>query len=1085
MKLKVYRCRLEAPLALFCAAVCVWTGCLSPEKPRERKAAPPPVHCAVIEKIVAGSSLTRAAVQSGDAVVAWERTADPARKRPEARGRIGSVLDWMELEAEQAPLGPIRLTLWRRGRELKPLVPQGLWDAGVRPWMPTPVLALYQQGKKRVEAGDVPIGVTLWEQASRQGGDEAWLLRFWLNLRRSEAWLQVQRPADAEQVCRRALDEATARRVPLAQIAALNSLAKIAESTQNEKAGLAALFEVKRLRESLHGRSPGVSKVLHALGRYSILFGRLDKAEAYTRQSLAIFSELAPESLEAASNLINLGFVADERGDLAEAERLDRQALARVRQLAPGSDREVKALNNLATELSARGQLDASEETLLQAYDVARGVDPKNPQLATLLANLGTLAAERGDLEGAEDFGQRAQTLQHQWVPGSFEESNSLFLLGNIAQKRHRYEQAEGYYNQALAMREKVNGDGLPAAFVRYSLGVLATERDQNAQAKTHLRRALDVREKQAPGGILVADTLYSLGMLLQQEGNVGEAWKRQQQALTLYQRLAPGSFYEAETHHALGLIRWQQKDRPEALRHLRAAVDTLEAQTDHVGGGESGEAGFRNQSRDIYFHLTELLLEMGRDEEAFAVAERFHGRVFLSLLVRRDLEFGADLPAGLDQKRRMLAVQYDRTLQSLAGLSVNDPRATEIRSRLRLMLAERDHIVAEIRRRSPRLAALKYPRPLSFQETRAALDPGTAMLSWTVGKDKTFLFVVVPGKPLAVHEIPFGAEEIQKEVARFTGLLLNSENRLGSRPRTGLQEVGRDLYRKLVGLAEAAVAGQQRILLVPDGALHLLPFGALVRDLPPPPGAGDRPAQYLVEWKPLHSVLSATVYAGLRRPREARPAVGSPLLVAFGDPAARNLPRLPGSAKEVRRIGALYPSAEVYLGAEATEARVRNVNPGVQALHFACHGLLDERMPLNSALALTSPVASQAGEDNGLLQAWEIFEQIRLDANLVVLSACETSSGQPVAGEGLIGLTRAFQHAGARSVVASLWKVGDQSTAELMVRFHRHLREGSPKDEALRAAQVELLRNGAAATAGDTSAPYHWAAFQLFGDRR
>src|SRR6185312_6409291 len=354
MKLKVYRCRFEAPLALFCAAVCIWTGCLSPEKPREKKAAPPPVHCAVIEKIVAGSSLTRAALQSGDAVVAWERTADPARKRPEARGRIGSVLDWMELEAEQAPLGPIRLTVWRQGRELKALVPQGLWDAGVRPWMPAPVLALYQQGKERVEAGDVPTGVPLWEQASRQGGDEAWLLRFWLNLRRSEAWLQVQRPADAEKVCRKALDEATARRVPLAQIAALNSLAKIAESTQNEKAGIAALLKVKRLQESLHGRSPGAAKVLHALGRYSILFGRLDKAEAYTRQSLAIFSEIAPESLEVASNLINLGFVADERGDLAEAERLDRQALARVRQLAPGSDREVKALNNLATELSAR-----------------------------------------------------------------------------------------------------------------------------------------------------------------------------------------------------------------------------------------------------------------------------------------------------------------------------------------------------------------------------------------------------------------------------------------------------------------------------------------------------------------------------------------------------------------------------------------------------------------------------------------------------------------------------------------------------------------------------------------------------------
>ena len=135
-------------------------------------------------------------------------------------------------------------------------------------------------------------------------------------------------------------------------------------------------------------------------------------------------------------------------------------------------------------------------------------------------------------------------------------------------------------------------------------------------------------------------------------------------------------------------------------------------------------------------------------------------------------------------------------------------------------------------------------------------------------------------------------------------------------------------------------------------------------------------------------------------------------------------------------------------------------------------------------------PERPSEGQANGLLQAWEIFEQMRIDADLVTLSACETGLGKEMGGEGLIGLTRAFQYAGARSVLASLWSVGDESTAELMTRFYRHLRAGKTKDDALRTAQLELIRMRVApATAGRTtptiSHPFHWAAFQLIGDWR
>ena len=151
--------------------------------------------------------------------------------------------------------------------------------------------------------------------------------------------------------------------------------------------------------------------------------------------------------------------------------------------------------------------------------------------------------------------------------------------------------------------------------------------------------------------------------------------------------------------------------------------------------------------------------------------------------------------------------------------------------------------------------------------------------------------------------------------------------------------------------------------------------------------------------------------------------------------------------------------------------------DPNVPIIHFATHAVINERFPLDSALVFTIPEHPKEGQDNGLLQAWEIFERMRIDADLVTLSACESGLGKEMGGEGLIGLVRAFQYAGARSVLASLWKVEDKATGELMKRFYTYLKGGKTKDEALRAAQIDLIHSA------EYSHPRDWAAFQLNGD--
>jgi CHAT domain-containing protein len=186
----------------------------------------------------------------------------------------------------------------------------------------------------------------------------------------------------------------------------------------------------------------------------------------------------------------------------------------------------------------------------------------------------------------------------------------------------------------------------------------------------------------------------------------------------------------------------------------------------------------------------------------------------------------------------------------------------------------------------------------------------------------------------------------------------------------------------------------------------------------------------------------------------------------------------LPFSRTEVQNAAELYKGhAQVYLGDQATEERAKAIGTDVRFLHFAVHGLLDEKLPLNSALVLSIPSDSDVGRENGFLQAWELYQSVHWDADLVVLSACESGLGQEFQGEGLMGLTRAIHYAGARSVLASLWSVDDRRTEQLMSEFYLHLKEGKTKDEALRAAQLDLLHSRAGAS------PFYWAAFTLDGD--
>jgi CHAT domain-containing protein len=269
-------------------------------------------------------------------------------------------------------------------------------------------------------------------------------------------------------------------------------------------------------------------------------------------------------------------------------------------------------------------------------------------------------------------------------------------------------------------------------------------------------------------------------------------------------------------------------------------------------------------------------------------------------------------------------------------------------------------------------------------------------------------------------------------------------------------------LYTNVLGPIRSILAGKTELTIVPDGVLWDLPFQALRSD------AG----RWLIEDFAVSYAPSLTV---LRETMKIRRSTAPPTLMAFGDPAfGTGAEPLPETRIQVEKLGKVYgASSRVYVGAEATESRWKAEASRHDILHLASHGVVENRSPLYSYVALAS-----SRSDDGLLEAWEIMA-LPLKAGLVVLSACETARGGVSAGEGVIGLMWAVFLAGSPATLVSQWKVDSTGSTALMLRAWNGGRTGVSKTRALQSASLQLLRMR------DFAHPFYWAGYILAGDPR
>ncbi len=824
------------------------------------------------------------------------------------------------------------------------------------------------------------------------------------------------------------------------------------------------------------------------LGVLAAVRGDPDAAEEHFLKTLELQQRLAPDSLLVAGTIINLGNLARERGSLETAEEQYERAIALIERLKPDDPDLARALSALGHVEKERGELALAEEHYRRALAIRQKLAPESLDIAGSLQNLGFIAQHRGDLKAAGELFGSALEIREKLAPDSGAVAESLGNLGINQRLQGNLERAEDYLRRSTEIREKFTKESLALTKTLIERARVAADLGRLDQAEQLYSRALASLEEQFAGSLPLTAVLEGQGAIALERGDLPKAEELFGRGLAIREKVAPDSTGMGESLNDLGQVYRRSGRLGMAADHFCRATRVLDQQRKKLGGTLEERSGFGGTTAEPYRNCLAALIDTGRPDEAFQVLERGRARSFLDLLAERELRWTADLPPDLARERKEANADYDRTLAALGRLNVarNGAEIERLSIRLREIRVRQEAIAARVRQASPRIAALQDPQPLDLAGAQAALDPGTVLLAWSVGRERSHLFVVRPAgaKPgLEVFPLGIGDPALRKRVESFLNLL----RRPGS-DRQALSRQGRDLYDLLLRPAEARIAAAERLLVSPDGPLHTLPFAALLR--------GGR---HLAEDKPFHTILSATVYAELRQSRRERLPAPKVDLAAFGDPSYPSakpgqppaahpevraavgrglaLTALPSTREEVRDIAALYPRARTFLGAEATEERARSIGQDARYVHFASHGLLDERFPLNSALALTIPENPRDGQENGLLQAWEIFESLRLDADLVTLSACDSALGQEMGGEGLLGLTRAFQYAGARSVLASLWSVSDVSTADLMKRFYSHLRRGKSKDEALRAAQADLIRSQ------NFAHPYYWAAFQLTGD--
>ena len=829
---------------------------------------------------------------------------------------------------------------------------------------------------------------------------------------------------------------------------------------------------------------------------------QFQRSAELAQQALEL-SEKAGDKTRAANAMVYLGAALSYQGKLTEALAVVQKGLAVARQ---AGDKKVleQMLNTAAGVVGGMGRYEEALGLFYECLDIAREANDATMQYMSLL-NIGEAYVRSDDPDKAELPLQESLRLARELKPNLHSSNPSkkatemaLLNLGGMEMARQHYRAALGYYEQVHASKPE------SALWVVSALQGMASSHEQLGEPQKAIElldQAIPIAER-AASGVEYRNLLSVLGVNQEKLGNLEAALASENRALTLIHEGGGDPDTEWQVESRTAHIERALGNKDQALEHYQKSINGIESLRSVALNTEEGRAGVLGKSRAVYAEAADLLYETHHEGEALEMAERGRARAFLDMLA--ESRMGVLDEAKAEQGRREAAI-LGRISQIQKELwNEKSPEAAKKRE-AELAAAEADlqgfHVA--VRQSDPRYASIHYPEPVRVSEMQSELlDEHTVLVEYLLGEKRSLAWVVTR-KGIVTVSLP-ARKVIEDQASSYRKALTQRVSTLTVRESLGeIRRSGGKLYGLVFQPIETAVTCCQTLIIVPDGALNYLPFEALVT------GSGYLAEKHAVVYGPSASALVCV--RALNRQVVEPPKV----LVAFADPMTISAPRgksgaqtdrakigferrsevlaaedytergfsllpLPYSREEVLSISKLFPSAEskVYLGAEAREETVKSEKlADFRYVHFASHGFLDETTPGRSGILLARD--PQSSED-GILQMDEIM-RLKMNADLVTLSACSTGLGKFVNGEGVLGLTRAFFYAGARNVAVSLWNVNDSATATLMGDFYRNLNRGLPKAEAMRRAKLAMLRGSQASWRH----PYYWAAFVVQGEGR
>jgi CHAT domain-containing protein/tetratricopeptide (TPR) repeat protein len=829
--------------------------------------------------------------------------------------------------------------------------------------------------------------------------------------------------------------------------------------------------------------------------------GDLRPALERGQQSLALWREIGDRRGES-SALDEVGLAHSRIGEQRQGIEFFEQALALRRE-----DHNVRGLaetlNNMAQARSALGETPEAIARYTEAIENAHAFgDPAIE--ATMRKNRAVNYAVLGELDRA--FADLSSALsEFRRLEDHHQEGVALYSLGNVYLDRGEAPAALRHYRLALPLLRKA-GDRVAEAATVNHLGLAElTER----QPKAALDAFENARELLHASGDLrrEAAVMANIARAHLEMGDASGARDRFLEALPLIQAKgdrgneATDLVHLARAERALGNLEEAHARMEEALRlteSLRGSIPAL---------GE--RALFMAKTRDRYDLLIDILMdlharhpEQGWDAEALHASERAKARSLVDLLAEARIDLRQGIDPDLLARERSLESQIEtrrRDAERKLAEPAGSPSAAE-GPPLDALLSDYEDVEGKLRTANPRYAALERPQPLTATEIRQqVLDPDTLLLEYDLGDERGFVWAVTAGG-ITSHALPPRA------------VIETAARRVYEAWSAGTTVDGSEAARRATKLSRMLLApvarelGRKRIAVVGEEALLYVPFAAL-----PSPDRGF--ASPLLSGHEVVCLPSATTLAVLRREVSRRsvpdrrvavladpvfdrddrrvlgrdrasssPADAPPneeLTRSMHDAGLPRLERLAGSRKEAEGIAALAGKGSALMALDFQASRPTAMGAEVsrsRIVHFATHAFLDGRHPELSGIVL-SLVDEKGRPADGFLQTRDVYK-LELSADLVVLSACQTALGKEVRGEGLLGFSRGFMYAGAPRVVASLWRVPDRATSELMKRFYRGiLADGLRPAAALRASQTAMQRDRR------WSSPYYWAAFTLQGD--